>query len=163
MAAAGERWRVSSRPAFLAAFAVLATSAIGGCSDDCSHFKGPLVRSPDGQWIAQVHSDLCGGRILALGSESTIVTLSRHKAHYADLSTVAFSAEGLHEEDVQLHWASRYQLELTVPNHSDIYALMATYNGIDISVRYVPSNPEERARWVNFKREQAKELDESLE
>ena len=40
---------------------------------------------------------------------------------------------------------------------------MATCNGIDISVRYLPPNPEERARWVKFKREQAEEFDESLE
>jgi hypothetical protein len=63
------------------------------------------------------------------------------------------SAEGL--DDLQIQWASNYQLELTVPNHADIGTLLASYNGVDIGVHFVPPNPEERARWVDYKRQLA--------
>lgn len=153
----------SMSPGVCALCAVTIGLTLGGCTDDCSHFHGFKVSSPDGEWTAQTHTEVCGGRVLALGSESTTVTLSRHKANYADLDTTVFSGSNIKSSELQLYWNSRYQLELSMPVHADIDALMASYEGIDISVRFVPPNPEERARWVDYKRKQAAALDESIE
>ena len=133
-----------------------------GCSDDCSHSLGSTAQSPNGHWTAQVRSEVCGGRVLALGSSSTSVVLSRNQTHYPPLSTIVFSGVLAHEGDViSVHWASDYSLELTLSNQVKIRELMASYEGIDISAQFVPPDPRERAKWVDFQRLQTEEMDEA--
>jgi len=100
---------------------------------------------------------------LALGSHRTEVVLARSKSNYLPLSAGILSAEGLNDGDVQIHWLSNYQLELTVPNHTDFSALMASYNGIDISVRFLPPDIDERRRWVTFRHAQEEWNDQMVE
>jgi hypothetical protein len=133
--------------------------AVVGCSDDCSHSLGSTAQSPNGHWTAQVRSEVCGGRVLALGSTSTSVVLTRHQTHYLSLSTTVFSGVLPHEGDIiTVRWASDYSLELTMPNQANIDELMASYEGIDISVQFVPPDPRERAKWVDFQRLQTEEM-----
>jgi hypothetical protein len=42
-----------------------------------------------------------------------------------------------------------------------IRELMASYEGIDISAQFVPPDPRERAKWVDFQRLQTEEMDEA--
>ena len=133
--------------------------AVAGCSDDCSHSLGSTAGSPNGHWTAQVRSEVCGGRVLALGSTSTSVVLTRHQTHYLPLSTTVFSGALPHESDIiTVSWASDYNLELSLSNQVDIQELMASYEGIDVSVRFVPPDPRERAKWVDFQRLQTEEM-----
>jgi hypothetical protein len=102
--------------------------AVVGCSADCSHSLGSTAQSPNGHWTAQVRSEVCGGRLLALGSTSTSVVLTRHETHYFPLSTTVFSGVLPHEGDIiTVHWASAYSLELTMSNQINIRELMASY------------------------------------
>ena len=134
-----------------------------GCADDCAHSDGPAVRSPNGEWVAHSERTLCGGRALALGSDTTIVKLLRHKARYPDLEVTVLSAEGINTAELAIHWTSNYQLELTVPIHTDIATLIASYQGIDVAINFTPSNPNERARWVAYKRKLAEWTDQTIE
>ena len=136
--------------------------AIVGCSDDCTHSTGSTAQSPNGHWTAQVRSEVCGGRLLALGSTSTSVVLTRDQTHYLPLSTTVFSGVLPHEGDIiTVRWASDYSLELTMSNQADINQLTASYEGIDISVQFVPPDPRERAKWVDFQRLQTEEMSET--
>ena len=73
-----------------------------------------------------------------------------------------FSGVLAHEGDViSVHWASDYSLELTLSNQVKIRELMASYEGIDISAQFVPPDPRERAKWVDFQRLQTEEMDEA--
>jgi len=45
-----------------------------------------------------------------------------------------------------------------MPNQANIDELMASYEGIDISVQFVPPDPRERAKWVDFQRLQTEEM-----
>jgi hypothetical protein len=141
----------------------LPVCALAGCAEDCTHSLGPAFFSPNGQWSATSKSSLCGGKVLALGSHRTEVVLARSKSNYLPLSAGILSAEGLNDGDVQIHWLSNYQLELTVPNHTDFSALMASYNGIDISVRFLPPDIDERRRWVTFRHAQEEWNDQMVE
>ena len=83
----------------------------------------------------------------------------RHQTHYLPLSTTVFSGVLPHEGDIiTVRWASDYSLELTMPNQANIDELMASYEGIDISAQFVPPDPRERAKWVDFQRLQTEEM-----
>jgi hypothetical protein len=74
-------------------------------------------------------------------------------------STTVFSGALPHESDIiTVSWASDYNLELSLSNQVDIQELMASYEGIDVSVRFVPPDPRERAKWVDFQRLQTEEM-----
>jgi hypothetical protein len=143
-------WR--HRHALVAFCAAASLVSEAGCTDDCTHSVGPALRSPNGQWTAQTKETICGGKVLALGSDSTVVELSRHKSNYSEVSGVVLSAEGLRDDDIHVRWVSNYQLDLTVPSHTNINTLAASYYGIDVSLNFVPPDPAGRARWVSYRR-----------
>jgi hypothetical protein len=130
------------------------------CADDCTPIVGAASRSPNGQWTAQATREVCGGKILALGSDSTVVVLARHKPNYNDLSAIVLSAESLNTDDLKIRWISNYQLELTVPARSYINVLVASYQGVYVAVQFIPSDPAERARWVQYQRATAEWVDQ---
>ena len=142
-------WACRHAPAMLCAAASLLTVA---CTDDCTRSIGSPIRSPNGEWTVQTKRSTCGGAVLALGSDSTVVELSRHKPNYRDLSVVVLSAEGLRSEDISMRWTSNYQLDMTVPSHTNIMTLMASAYDIDISLNFVPADPTDRAKWVSYTR-----------
>jgi hypothetical protein len=135
---------------------------IVGRADDCSHVIGSEIHSPNGQWTAQSKENVCGGKVLALGSDSTIVELTRHKPDYKDLTEVVLSAEGLRTENLKVRWASDYQLELTVPVHTNINEVVASYQGIDVAVNFTPPDPQERVRWVDYQRALSEWVDKMM-
>jgi hypothetical protein len=139
----------------------LLLSAVG-CADDCDRIVGPEFRSPNGQWTARAKRSTCGGAVLALGSDSTVVELTRHKRNYGGLSGVVLSAESLNAEDLKIRWVSNYELELTLPAHSNIDVLVASYYGIDVAVKFTPSDPAERARWIEYERARADWADQMI-
>jgi hypothetical protein len=122
-----------------------------------NHFKSAVFRSPNGQWIAQAEHTVCGGRFIALGSASTEVSLRRDTPTYLPNPVTILSAAGadMDEKSVGIHWTSNYQLQLTSPIDSNIDTLMASARGIDISLTFIPQDPEERARVVSHQREVA--------
>jgi hypothetical protein len=70
-----------------------------------------------------------------------------------------FSGALPQESDIiTVRWASDYSLELTLSNQVNIQELMASYEGIDVSVRFVPPDPRERAKLVDFQRLQTEEM-----
>lgn len=76
---------------------------------------------------------------------------------------MVFSGVLAHEGDIiSVHWASDYSLELTLSNQVNIRELMASYDGIDISVQFVPPDPRERGKWVDFQRLQTEEMGDAV-
>ena len=128
---------------------LLFASRLAACSDDCTHSTGLEIRSPNGYWTAQSHSSLCGGKILALGSEETFVTLTRHRPKYPDISKIVFSA-AIEPSDVLVSWTSDFDLELRVPTRTFPNLLVASYDVISISLK--TPDPEEHDRWIKDKR-----------
>jgi hypothetical protein len=120
-------------------FAICVQLGLFACSDDCQHFSGRHADSPDGEWSARSTRNVCGGKALALGSDTTTVELYRNPSNILTSPVQVFSGDNLTDSDVSLRWLSNQSLELTVPAHTHVELQMAKVDGIDLSVQIAPS------------------------
>ena len=133
-------------------------SATISAQAECERETIAALPSPDGKWIALVREGWCSdGGFVTVSTDS--VRLVPHAA--AETVTPALSAdEPTHEGDVLVvgdygrpenrpapKWLSLRELQITIPNISDVGLRKDGYRDVHISVRHEPDDPAARAAW----------------
>jgi hypothetical protein len=129
---------------------VLLAIAADGCSAECQRTFESKTLSPNSEWIAMVHQEVCHPGITPY--EVKLVDLVA--AVNPKDATTLMSVEGQWRspELVTVRWLSDHLLEVSVPNRTDLYRPLSSAKGIEIRVRYVRDNPDDRAAWQRFKK-----------
>lgn len=145
-------------PLFVSALISLSAAGYAQEGGGCLRETISIQASPDDKWIALVQEDTCSdGHFVTVVNDVVELTLrngletillKQHPdapRHENDI----FSTEehGAPEFRPVTRWLTPTSLEITVPNKSLIGLKKKTYEGIDISVKYVPDNLKEREEW----------------
>ncbi len=121
---------------------VLAPAA--GRAADCEHSGEKTFASPDGKWIATVQEEVC-----AVGNGTAAGVM-------VDLALAADSTHGKRIFNMRVPrsrdlwprviWKTPALMELWAPNRAEIMAQEASFDGVQIQLKYCGDNPAERAQ-----------------
>lgn len=128
---------------------------IGGCQRETISLLG----SPDDKWLALTHEDTCSDGFFVTTVTDTVqlirrdtiasIQLAQHVNSVKNENNVFVVEEHGHPENRPLtRWLSPTKLQVTVPNISLIGLHKASYEGIEIIIKYEPDDPVERERWL---------------
>jgi hypothetical protein len=138
-----------------AAVALAAAWEFGRPGPDCrseSEVRAVVLRSPDGQWEADVDRRVCFSWGIATTGIDDVVAI-RHSgepaSRGADVQPEDVFYVDAHNQYPLLLWPSPSHLEITVPNESRTAVIRNSYQGIEISVKYDPDNPAETAAFLS--------------
>jgi hypothetical protein len=105
--------------------------------------------STDRHWVARVYGKVCDLGITS--SAAIIVELAR--TELSDSGTPVFSMSMPSDKSAwpRPQWQSARRLAIAVPSNADIALHMASYQNVEIQVRFCPAEPGVRDRWLAYK------------
>jgi len=139
-----------------AAFVALVVVWLGArplaCASE-STVKAQVLFSPNGAWEADIDERVCStGSIASTASDDIVVIRRPGQAAgrgAAQQPGDVFVIQSQSPEQVPtLQWLSPQQLQITVPNLSFVDLLQSSYQGIQITVKFDPDDPVERAKFL---------------
>jgi hypothetical protein len=115
----------------------------------CERTNTGLVSSPDKHWVVVQFDENCA---LGLGSSST-VAMEIAPPDHPDKPQLIFgmSTSSVPEERPRVRWASATELQIVVPNLADVGLQVALFQGITITLKRCPDDPEARARLLKWR------------
>jgi hypothetical protein len=139
---------------------ILADTAVGQVRAGCDRLTVAVQLSPDDEWAALVQESVCtDGAFVTVMTD--VVQLVRHSQLGKEIRLAWQHDQANHEGDVfgldihghredrpRLRWLSSTKLQITVPNKSLIGLQKASYEGIEIVVKFDPDDPAERQRFL---------------
>ncbi len=128
--------------------AVVAAIIFGviGCGAPCeTTWRSAPARSPDGQWEAIVHEEMCDRGLFSEFGRS--VELLREGTARR---TRVLTPEGEWDagNEVILRWRASRVLEVSVPNRTVLIYSVHEHEGVEIRVVYRDNDPDDRQRWL---------------
>jgi hypothetical protein len=119
-------------------------------SNDCERTWDVRVPSADRAWTAVAHEEACKFGIV---SDLSIVVELQAKGDSAGQVVMWPSGQWTRPHPIQLHWLAGRQLEVLVPNRTIVEDPVWHYKDVEVRVRYEHDNPEDRARWLDWVKE----------
>lgn len=126
-----------------------------GCSRKCERLSSAASTSPDGTWVASAHADGCGGGF-GTGYISNTVDLRRSNDSGEPMTVLAPEGQWEPTTLAQLRWIDSTRLEIHVPNRTWLPLYVASFQGVDVEVRYDHDNPADRASWLSWRKQNEK-------
>jgi hypothetical protein len=149
----------SFRRALLLAMNALLISGdvIAQVSPPCEREMIAKSSSPDGSWIAFIQEGTCTSGSVTVSTDT--VRLAKResfdevhqrshveKAEYEN-DVLVVDYYGRAENRPLLRWLSLSQLQITIPNISNVGLRKRSFQGVDILVTYDPDDPAARQKW----------------
>ena len=123
-----------------------------GCSRKCERLSSATITSPDGAWIASAHANACGGGF-GTGYTSNTVDLRRSNDSGEPMTVLAPEGQWEPTQLAQLRWLDSTRLEIQVPNRTWLPLYVASFQGVNIEVRYDHDNPADRGSWLSWRKQ----------
>jgi len=124
------------------------TVVLAACHhDSCTRVWQSRLPSPDGDWVASVHQEVCKRGIV---SDAQIGVALQPRGDTAGAKDILWpSGQWSKPSLVHLGWISDQELEVTVPNRSIVPDTIARYRGVAIRIVYRHDDPVDRTRWLD--------------
>ena len=108
-----------------------------------------MAISPNDDYVALVTEEVCTSLGIATTGISDVVSIKAHVAKSSEEQDVFFVEEhGDPENRPVVTWVDTYKLQIKVPNRSLIELKKEKFQRVEISVKFDPDDPAERARWL---------------
>lgn len=114
----------------------------------CSRRAVEQLASPDNIWVAFMQEEICGDGWFQTTYVNIVQLAQQGFQPTRDNDVFATDEIGGVESGPVLQWLSSQKLRITVPNKSLIGLQKASYQGIDISVRFDPDDPVARQQFL---------------
>jgi hypothetical protein len=146
----------------LVAFSILSllSTTLAARSNDvvCQREPISMLLSPDNDWIAMVQEGTCSNRLGVTVSTDIVQLVPREDLQTVKLGSTLDQPE--HDNDIlsldyyghfesrpTLKWISPKNLQITVPNISNIGLKKKSYRDVTITLRFEPDDPVAREKW----------------
>lgn len=139
----------STRLLLVAVFWSASCSVFAEGANNCESLNISELTSPDAHWVARVYGKVCD---LGLASSAAvIVDLARSSS--LQTRTVILSVDMPSDNSLwpKPRWESSGKLAIQLPSNANIALQMATFQDVEIQVRFCPTSPEERSRWLAYR------------
>ena len=123
----------------------------------CERGTIALSISPDNNWVALVEEGVCASGAITVSTD-TVRLARRDSTDHVSLSPRRAEPErkndvlvvdyyGHAQSRPVLRWLLPNRLEITIPNISGVGLQKASYQGVEIVIKYEPNDPVAREKW----------------
>lgn len=119
------------------------------------------LESPDTSWTARMYGETCDLGLAT--SASVVVELVRDGYPTIAQTVLGMSMPPRKADWPELSWESPSRLVIQLPSRAEIGLQMASFQGVEIDVRFCPSDPNDRAQWLEYRAAYKNWIDETAE
>lgn len=123
--------------------------AHAGDADNCEHIDASEFWSPDAHWVARLYGYICNLGIMSSAAVKVDLVSAALPDSPVTILSVDMPSDKRHWPEPK--WESPQALVIQLPSSANIALQMARFQNIEVQLRFCPSDPAIRDRWLAYR------------
>jgi len=118
-------------------------------ANKCERSDTTEFRSPDAHWIARLYGNICDLGIMS--SAAVKIDLAPAAAPNSSVTILSVDMPSDKPHWPKPEWESSKKIVVQLPTSANIALQMASFQSIEVQLRFCPGDPAIRDRWLAYK------------